>query len=150
MPQNPPEGTPAVMPYLHYEDATAALEFLTGAFGFRERFRMDDESGRVTHAEVETGDKGVVMLGAPGEGFKNPKNLGAKATASIYVYVDDVDAHYARAKEAGATILREPQDQFYGDRNYGVADPEGHEWYFGTHVRDVSEEEMQSAMAATT
>jgi uncharacterized glyoxalase superfamily protein PhnB len=138
------------MPYLHYEDATSALEFLTRAFGFRERFRMDDDSGRVAHAEVEMGDKGVVMLGEPGEGYKNPKNLGAKATASIYVYVDDVDEHYARAKEAGATILQEPQDKFYGDRNYGVADPEGHEWYFGTHVRDVSEEEMESAMAAPT
>jgi len=148
MPQNPPEGAAWVMPYLHYEDATAALEFLTGAFGFRERFRMDGPDGRVAHAEVEMGDGGIVMLGEPGDGYQNPKNLGAKATASIYVYVDDVDEHFVRAKEAGATILREPTDQFYGDRNYGVADPEGHEWYFATHVRDVTEEEMQAA--ATT
>jgi PhnB protein len=149
MPQNPPEGAAHVMPYLHYEDATAALAFLTGPFGFHERFRMDGPNGRVAHAEVETGDRGIIMLGEPGEGYKNPKNLGAKATASIYVYVDDVDEHYARAKEAGATILREPEDQFYGDRNYGVADPEGHEWYFATHVRDVTEEEMQAATATT-
>ena len=149
MPQNPPEGAAHVMPYLHYEDATAALAFLTGPFGFRERYRMEGPDGRIAHAEVETGDRGIIMLGAPGEGYKNPKNLGAKATASIYVYVDDVDEHYARAKEAGATILREPQDQFYGDRNYGVSDPEGHEWYFATHVRDVTDEEMQAAMATT-
>lgn len=149
MPQNPPEGTAQVMPYLHYEDATAALEFLTGAFGFRERYRMDGPDGRVAHAEVEIGDRGIIMLGEPGEGYRNPKNIGAKATGSIYVYVDDVDEHYARAKEAGATILREPEDQFYGDRNYGVADPEGHEWYFATHVRDVTDEEMQAAMATS-
>jgi PhnB protein len=149
MPQNPPEGSPFVMPYLHYEDATTALEFLTTAFGFREKFRMDGEDGRVTHAEVELGDRGVVMLGAPGEGYKSPKSLGAKVTSSVYVYVDDVDEHFARAKEAGATILREPEDQFYGDRNYGVADPEGHEWYFATHVRDGTMEEMQGAAATT-
>ena len=150
MPQNPPEGTPSVMPYLHYEDAAAALEFLTGALGFRERFRMDGENGQIAHAEVETGDKGVVMIGQPGDGYKNPKNLGAKSTHSIYVYVDDVDEHFARAKDAGGTILREPEDQFYGDRNYCVADPEGHEWYFATHVREVSSEELQAAMASAT
>jgi PhnB protein len=147
MPQNPPEGYPFVTPYLHYEDAAAALEFLTTAFGFREKFRMDGEDGRIAHAEVEIGDQGVVMLGEPGHGYKSPKSLGAKATSSIYVYVDDVDEHYARAKASGATILREPEDQFYGDRNYGVADPEGHEWYFGTHVRDVTPEEMHTATA---
>ena len=147
MPQNPPEGTPHVMPYLHYENATAALEFLTSAFGFRERFRMDGPDGRVAHAEVETGDKGVVMLGEPGSEYRNPKHLGAKATSSVYVFVDDVDDHCARAKAAGATVLREPEDQFYGDRNYGAADPEGHEWYFSTHVRDVSMDELGAAMA---
>jgi uncharacterized glyoxalase superfamily protein PhnB len=88
------------------------------------------------------------MLGEPGEGYKNPKNIGAKATSSIYVYIDDVDEHYARAKEAGAAILREPQDQFYGDRNYGSADPEGHEWYFATRVRDVAPEEFAEATGA--
>ena len=150
MPQNPPEGTPAVMPYLHYEDAAGALEFLTSAFGFRERFRMEDDDGRIGHAEVEIGDRGVVMLGQPGDGYKNPKNLGAKKTASIYVYVDDVDAHFERARAGGATIVREPADQFYGDRNYGAEDPEGHEWYFATHVRDVSADEMQAATAGAT
>jgi PhnB protein len=148
MPQNPPEGTPVVTPYLHYEDAASALQFLTTAFGFREKFRMDGPDGRVAHAEVELGDKGVVMLGEPGEGYRSPKSLGAKVTSSVYVYVDDVDDHYARAREAGATILREPEDQFYGDRNYAVADPEGHEWYFGTHVRDVTMEEMEAAVPA--
>jgi uncharacterized glyoxalase superfamily protein PhnB len=65
------------------------------------------------------------------------------------VFVDDVDAHYDHAKRSGATVVREPEDQFYGDRNYGAHDPEGHEWYFGTHVHDMSEDEMRVAVAAT-
>lgn len=148
MAQNPPEGYPRVIPYLLYEDSDAALDFLTSAFGFTEKLRMTDDDGRVNHAEVQLGD-GVVMLGTPGEDYKNPKRLGGK-TQSVYVYVDDVDAHFERARSAGAKIVREPEDQFYGDRNYGVEDPEGHEWYFGTHVRDVSPEEMQAATAGAT
>ena len=150
MPQNPPKGYPSVMPYLLYEDSDAALEFLTSAFGFTEKFRMTGEDGRVGHAEIELAG-GVVMLGTPGEEYKTPKKLGGK-TQSIYVYVDDVDAHFEHAKSTGATIVRDPEDQFYGDRNYAVEDPEGHEWYFATHVRDVSPEEMEQGMtpAATS
>lgn len=147
MPQNPPEGYPRVMPYLLYEDSDAALEFLTSAFGFKEKVRMTGDNGQVNHAEVQLGD-GVIMLGTPEKDYKNPKKLGGK-TQSIYVYVEDVDAHFEQAKAAGANIVREPADQFYGDRNYGVEDPEGHEWYFGTHVRDVSPEEMQTAGATS-
>jgi len=148
MPENPPEGYPSVMPYLHYEDSDAALEFLVEAFGFAEKLRLADDDGRVNHAEVQMND-GVIMLGTPPGDYKNPARLGGK-TQSVYVYVDDVDAHYERAKQAGAKIVREPEDQFYGDRNYGVEDPEGHEWYFGTHVRDVSEDEMRTAASATS
>jgi uncharacterized glyoxalase superfamily protein PhnB len=109
--------------------------------------RMPDEGGRVTHAEIEVGD-GVVMLGSPGGEYKSPKRLGAK-TQFVYVYVDDVDRHFARAREAGATITREPADQGYGDRNYGAEDLEGHEWYFGQHVRDVSPEELGATTPET-
>lgn len=149
MPQNPPEGYTRVTPYLLYEDSDGALDFLIRAFGFTEKLRMTDDNGRVNHAEVTIGDDGVVMLGTPGSDYQNPRKLGGK-TQNVYVYVDDVDAHYEQAKAAGATITREPKDQFYGDRNYGVEDPEGHEWYFGTHVRDVSPEEMQAATAGAT
>jgi uncharacterized glyoxalase superfamily protein PhnB len=147
MPQNPPEGYPSVMPYLLYEDSDAALEFLVNAFGFTEKLRLTDDEGHVNHAEVQKGD-GMVMLGTPPGDYKNPAKLGGK-TQSIYVYVDDVDAHYERAKEARAKIVSEPEDKFYGDRSYGAADPEGHEWFFATHVRDVSPEEMQTAAATT-
>jgi PhnB protein len=149
MPQNPPEGYTRVMPYLLYADSDAALDFLTSALGFSEKLRMTDDDGRVNHAEVVMGRDGVVMLGTPGSDYKNPNKLGGK-TQQVYVYVDDVDAHYEQAKAAGAKITREPEDQFYGDRNYGVEDPEGHEWYFGTHVRDVSPEEMQAATATAS
>jgi PhnB protein len=148
MPQNPPEGYSRVTPYLYYKDSAAALDFLTSAFGFIEKVRMADENGRVNHAEVAYED-GFVMFGTPGEDYKNPKELGA-TTQLVYIYVDDVDAHYEHAKEAGATIVREPEDQFYGDRTYAVADPEGHEWSFATHVRDVSPEEMKAAMAGAS
>jgi PhnB protein len=144
MPKNPPKGYPRLMPYLLYEDSDAAIEFLARAFGFTERYRMTGDDGRVNHAELNVGDDAVVMLGTPGTEYKNPSRLGG-STCSIYVYVDDVDAHFERAREAGGKILREPEDQFYGDRNCGVADPEGHEWYFATHVRDVSPEEMGAA-----
>jgi PhnB protein len=148
MPHNPPEGYPSVMPYLLYEDSDAALEFLVEAFGFAEKLRLADDGGRVNHAEVQMND-GVIMLGTPPGDYKNPARLGGK-TQSVYVYVDDVDAHYERVKQAGAKIVRGPEDQFYGDRNYGVEDPEGHEWYFGTHVRDVSEDEMRTAASTTS
>ena len=149
MPQNPPEGTPRLMPYLHYEDPAAALEFLTSAFGFEERFKMEGEDGGIMHAEAQFADA-VVMLGTPSGDYKNPKRLGGIPTQSIYMYVDDVDGHCERARAGGATIEREPEDQFYGDRNYSAVDPEGHLWFFATHVRDVSPEEMQAATSAAT
>jgi PhnB protein len=146
MPQNPPEGYPRISPYLLYEDAGAAVDWLKNAFGFTERMRMPDDSGRVSHAELELGD-GVVMLGTPGrEAYKNPKNLGGN-TSFVYIYVDDVDAHFAHAKEAGAEIESEPEDQVYGDRHYSAKDPEGHAWFFAQHIRDVSPEEMGATTA---
>ena len=148
MPQNPPEGYPRIMPYLLYEDAGAALDWLTQNFGFRERLQIPDDTGAVTHAEIELGD-GVIMLGHPGGDYRNPKRLGQK-TQSLYVYVDDVDEHFRHTKQAGATIVREPEDQWYGDRNYAAEDLEGHEWYFAQHVRDVAPEEFGASDTAST
>lgn len=135
MPANPPENMPRISPYLYYEDVAAALEWLARAFGLKERLRMPGPDGGITHAEMECAD-GVVMMGCPGPDYRSPKRLG-QTTQSLYVYVDDVDKHCERAREAGATILEEPQDQFYGDRRYSAEDPEGHVWYFAQHVRDV-------------
>ena len=88
-----------VTPYLLYEDVDAAIDWLGRAFGFAERLRFADASGTVTHAELALGD-GEVFLGHPGPEFRSPKSLGA-FTDLVHVYVDDVDAHYARAVEAG-------------------------------------------------
>jgi uncharacterized glyoxalase superfamily protein PhnB len=87
---------------------------------------------------------GVIMMGCPGPEYQNPKRLG-HVTQNLYVYVDDVDAHFERAKKAGARILEEPKDQFYGDRRYGAVDPEGHHWYFAQHVRDVAPQDMKAS-----
>lgn len=117
-------------PMLVYADAPAALAFLAEAFGFEERFRMDMPDGSVGHAEVGLGDA-VVMVASEWSagGVVSPLRLPA-LHAQIHVLVDDVDAHHARARAAGATIATEPADQEYGMRSYRAIDPEGHRWIF--------------------
>lgn len=143
MPDNPPKHMPRITPYLYYKDVAGALDWLSRAFGFSERFRMAGADGSVAHAEMELAD-GVIMMGCPGPDYKNPKSLGS-VTQNIFVYVDAVDNHFEQAKASGAKILQEPKDQFYGDRTYGAEDPEGHHWYFAQHIRDVTPEEMKPA-----
>jgi PhnB protein len=145
MPENPPAQYPTVTPYLLYEDVPAALEWLSKAFGFRERLRFTAEDGTVNHAEMQLAD-GVIMLGDPGEGYRNPKRSGG-STVVVAVYVDDVDAHHQRARAAGATILSPPEDQPYGDRSYNAEDPEGHRWSFLQHVRDVTPADWGATIA---
>ena len=117
-----------VTPYLLYEDGTAAIEFLTKAFGFREEMRTTGSAGGM-HAELEVApDGGWIYLGQPLDGFSNPSVVGK--TTLMYVVVEDVDSHYLRAKSAGARIIEEPSDQDNGHRRYGCTDPQGHEWYF--------------------
>lgn len=128
-----------ITPYLLYADAAAALDWLAEAFGFTETLRHADDEGRVNHAEMALGG-GSIMLGEPGPDYRNPKALGA-VTQLVHVYVDDVDAHCAGARAAGALIEREPADQEYGDRNYGAVDPEGHRWFFAQKLREVAPEE---------
>jgi len=117
-----------ITPYLFYEDAGAALDFLSRAFGFEETMHSAMPDGRVAHAEMRLGD-GALFLGAPDGGYRGPRSLGAN-TCCLYVYVDDVDTHCGRAREAGAEVVDEPADQEYGDRRYHARDPEGHDWYF--------------------
>jgi uncharacterized glyoxalase superfamily protein PhnB len=119
----------AITPYLLYRDAEAAIEWLTRAFGLRQfATAYRDEEGRVTHSEMKLGNA-LLMLGSPGRDFKGPKLLGG-VTLNLYVDVDDVDKHHARAVQAGAAIIEEPKDTFYGARRYGAEDPEGHRWFF--------------------
>lgn len=142
MPKTPPDGYQRIIPYLAYSDPHAALEFLTKAFGFAERMRMTGPDDSVMHAELELGGN-VVMLASAFEsmGFAGADQF-EKRYAFTMVYVDDVDAHFATAKAHGATILEEPKTQFYGDRTYRAVDPQGHHWYFATHVKDVPMDQM--------
>jgi PhnB protein len=139
MSQDAPADYPPIVPYLLYEDVPGALDWLTRAFGFTERLRFAGSDGVVSHAEITLGD-GLVMLGFPGPEYRNPKQLG-NATQLVHVYVDDVEAHFARAKGEGATIIAELEDQTYGDRRYIAEDPEGHRWTFAQQIRVVPPEE---------
>jgi PhnB protein len=143
MPQNPPEGTPRLAPLLFYADVAGALEWLGKAFGFSERIRMPGPDGGIMHAEMDLADVRI-MLGpeTPDRGMRSPRQLGA-VNQSLYIYVDDVDAHCARARAAGATIVSEPETMFWGDRTYYAQDAEGHHWNFATHVKDVAAEDMK-------
>ena len=126
-----------IIPYLPYEDGDAAVDWLVKAFGFEERMRMHMPDGSLGHAELEHGGE-LIMLGTPPD-YRSPASEGRRSDVMVHVYVDDVDAHFAHARDAGATILEEPNDQPYGDRRYMAADPEGHVWMIATHVKDVGE-----------
>jgi len=119
-----------VMPYLHYHDPNGAIDFLTEAFGFTLRFAHRDEAGVVRHAQLGAGDT-TFMLGPAYPEFGSAAASALPALhASTWCYVDDADAHCARARAAGAVILRDPMDQPYGVREYDALDREGQEWYF--------------------
>jgi uncharacterized glyoxalase superfamily protein PhnB len=122
-----------VTPYLLYEDGEAAIEFLTRAFGFREERRTTGAAGGL-HAELEVPPDGWIYLGQPPSDFRNPTTVGP--TSQVYVIVDDVDAHHARATQAGARIVEDLNDLPFGHRRYGCADPQGHEWYFAQPIAE--------------
>jgi uncharacterized glyoxalase superfamily protein PhnB len=121
-----------ISPYLYYEDGAAAMEWLISAFGFEEDMRMTTDEGRLHHGQLKHGEN-IIMLGEPGPHYQSPTKRGG-GTAGVHVYVDDVDAHYERAKAAGATIDTEPADQEYGDRRYDAKDLEGHNWFFAQRL----------------
>ena len=140
-----PDGYEAAIPYLSVLNAAGAIEFYKRAFGAAGLSRMTGPDGRIGHAEIKIG-KALIMLADehPELDFRSPKSLGvARSPVGIHLYVDDVDAVYKRAIEAGATPLREPADQFYGDRNAQLQDPSGHVWYLSTHKEDISAEELR-------
>jgi uncharacterized glyoxalase superfamily protein PhnB len=121
-----------IVPYLLYADAPAALEFLCRAFGFQERSRYPMADGRIGHAELLFHGNVVMLASAYEElGFASPRDLPG-VPAQVLCFVDDVDAHHAVARAAGATIAAAPADQVHGGRSYRVVDPEGHRWIFAT------------------
>jgi len=143
-----PDGYHSATPYLIVKGAKEAIEFYQRAFGAAELFRMADPSGRVGHAEIRIGDS-VIMLADehPDMGYRSPHSLGGSAV-SILLYMEDVDAVFARALTAGARTRREVANQFYGDRSGTLEDPFGHVWTVATHVEDVPPEEIERRLAA--
>ena len=142
-----PEGYPRVTPYLYIDGAAAAIDFYEKVLGAKERMRMPGPDGKLGHAELEIGDS-VVMLADEylDMGVLGPKSVGG-TPVSLHVYVDDVDAVFQAALDAGATSVRDLENQFYGDRTGQFEDPFGHRWSVATHVEDVSPEEMQRRAA---
>ena len=132
-----------VFPYLRVRDANAAIEFYRKAFGAVEDFRMSEPSGRIGHAELKFGETSVMLSDEyPEYGIQGPEAFGGTGS-SIHLHVDDVDAMTEQAVSAGAKLIMEPKDPFYGERAAKVLDPFGHEWLLGSHIEDVSREEMQ-------
>jgi uncharacterized glyoxalase superfamily protein PhnB len=142
MPQNPPKDWPRISSSLVYQDAAKAIDWLCRAFGFEVRLKVEGDDGKIVHSELTLGG-GVIMVGSEGRRplRNSPRSIGDVNTQSLMVYVDNVDAHCARARAAGAQILEEPSVHDYGkeywaDRTYEAQDLEGHRWWFTERVRD--------------
>ena len=154
MAANPiPEGYHTITPYLAVEDAAKAIDFYKQAFGAEERMRMDGPGGMVAHAEIQIGDSQIMLSDPFPQSTIRPPSERGGPTASLFLYVEDVDAFVQKAVDAGATLTQPVEDQFWGDRWGTVTDPFGHHWQIATHVEDVSPDEMErraaEAMAAT-
>jgi PhnB protein len=152
MTQPIPEGYHTVTLYLTLDEAAEAIEFYKDALGAEERMRMEAPGGKIGHAELQIGDSLVMISDAfPGSTTRPPRELGG-TTAGAFLYVKDVDALTKQATDAGATVVSEVQDMFWGDRFGTIKDPFGHVWSIATHVEDVPPEEMEKrakeAMAA--
>ncbi len=148
--KNTPKGWPRVSPAIFYDDAAGAIDWLCRAFGFEVRIKVAGDKGRIEHSELVIGD-GVVMVASSNTDaqprlpfkahYKSPRSLGGATTQSLMVYIDDAEAHFARAKAAGAGIFMEPSvhdygDDYWADRSYGAIDIEGHHWWFTERIRD--------------
>jgi len=131
---NPDDGYPRVVPELVYSDVGAALDWLSTVFGFRETLRHTLDNGQVSHADMDTGCGGVVMLTRANGELTQPDG---SVCQKVIVFVDDVDGHYAAVERAGVDTVHRPTDKPWGLRQYLVKDREGHLWEFSQHVRDV-------------
>lgn len=142
-----PDGYHSVTPYLIVDDAEAALKFYREALGAEEVVRLP-MGGKIGHAEIRIGNSMVMLSDEwPDMGALGPKTRGG-ATSSFVLYVDDADKAFDRAVKAGAKVDKPVENQFWGDRMGSVTDPFGHKWSFGSHVEDVSPEEMKKRMDA--
>ena len=143
--KKPPAGWPRISSALFYEDAAKAIDWLCEAFGFEVRLKVEGEGGRIEHSELDFGDDGLIMVGQTGGReerayARSPRTLEGANTQLLCVQVDDVDAHCAHARAAGARIVTEPEvhdygEEYWADRIYEAEDLEGHRWFFSQRVR---------------
>ena len=137
-----PEGYHSLTPYLAVEDASKAIEFYKEAFGAEENLRMPGADGKIAHAELQIGDSKLMLSDPfPHSNVRPPSERGGP-TGSVFMYVDDVDATFEQAQRAGADVVSELEDMFWGDRFGTLSDPFGHVWSVATHKEDLTEEEM--------
>jgi PhnB protein len=145
-----PDRYRRVTPCLVVHGAARAIEFYAALFGATERMRFPGPDGTIGHAEIVIGDSVIIVEDEdPQRGTTAPPAGGLAGTPVFqFIYVEDVDAVVARAVELGATLVRAPQDEFYGDRDGYIVDPFGHGWVVASHVEDLSQEEMGQRLAA--
>lgn len=149
MPVQPiPEGYHSVTPYLIVHDGSAAIDYYCKALGATQIMCMPGPGGKVMHAEVQIGDCRIMLADEfPEMNARSPKHYGG-SPVGICLYVEDVDALFAQAVEAGGKVVRPVQDQFYGDRSGTLEDPFGHQWTIATHKEDLTPQQIQERMAA--
>jgi uncharacterized glyoxalase superfamily protein PhnB len=145
--QKIPDGLHTVTPHLVVKGASDAIAFYTRAFGATELSRMPAPDGKLMHASIRIGDSVVFLVDEfPEYGSCGPIASGGRPPVSIHLYVDDADALYARAVQAGATATMPVADMFWGDRYGQLTDPFGHVWSIATHTRDLTPEQMHAEM----
>ena len=143
-----PHGMPTLLPHLTVKGGRAAIDFYAKALGATEMFVLEGPDGKLMHASMSVNGSAFMLMDEFLEhDAKSPATLGG-SPVGIHLWVDDVDAAFARAISAGATEVMAPADMFWGDRYSVVADPFGHHWAFATHLRDMTPEEIQAAMMA--
>jgi PhnB protein len=142
-----PEGYHSLTPYLVIDGAAQALDYYKKAFGAIELFRMPHDE-KIAHAEMKIGDSPFMLSDEhPEMGYRGPKALGG-SPVGLMIYVDDCDAVFKQAIDAGGEVQKDVQDQFYGDRSGTLKDPFGHIWTVATHKEDVTPEEIDKRLAA--
>jgi uncharacterized glyoxalase superfamily protein PhnB len=144
-----PAGWPRLSASLFYDDPHAAIGWLCDAFGFEVRLKIEGDDGTIHHSELCFGEALVMVSGTGGneswqQSYRSPKAIGGSVTQALALFVDDVDAHHARAVAAGARLIREVRtddygDDYWSDRSYGALDPEGHLWWFMQRLRGPAE-----------
>ncbi len=144
-----PEGFHSLTPDLVVSDAAEAIEFYKRAFGAKKRRVFYGPDGRIVHAEIQIGDS-ILLLSPefPEMNVFSPQSTGGGTSASMFLYVEDVDAIFAKAVSAGATVTMPLADAFWGDRAGSIVDPFGHRWMLATHMKDLSDEEIEKAAKA--